>query len=149
MNTYPTIKHVTPAVLRAMGKQEATYAELVQALRLIEHATAPTPDDGGHHEAAHSIATEVLFRVLAVVADGKAQEPVAEVIIGGNGHIGILPLGPLEHEQPLYAAPRPRIKDLIAEERQRIKDLIAEERQRRAPPPEPELESQHPRNLHP
>jgi hypothetical protein len=46
-------------------------------------------------------------------------EPVAEVIIGGNGHIGILPLGPLEHEQPLYAAPRPRIKDLIAEERQR------------------------------
>ena len=40
------------------------------------------------------------------VVDVPAAEPVAEVIIGGNGHIGILPLGPLEHEQPLYAAPR-------------------------------------------
>jgi hypothetical protein len=39
--------------------------ELVQALELIRHATAPTPDDGGHHEAAHDIADGVLKRVEA------------------------------------------------------------------------------------
>jgi hypothetical protein len=75
------------------------------------HNGKPTPIP------ANIIATEHGWIATPVVA--APQEPVAEVIIGGNGHIGILPLGPLEHEQPLYAAPRPRIKDLISEERQR------------------------------
>lgn len=39
--------------------------ELLTALRLIEHATAPTHDDGAHHEAAHDIASEILRRVDA------------------------------------------------------------------------------------
>lgn len=38
-------------------------SELIQALELIQHATAPTPKDGGHHEAAHDIADEILKRV--------------------------------------------------------------------------------------
>jgi len=55
--------------------------------------------------------------VRALRDSEKPDEPVAEVIIGGNGHISILPLAELEHEQPLYA--RPRIKELMAQERQR------------------------------
>lgn len=39
--------------------------ELITALRLIEHATAPTHDDGAHHEAAHEIASEILGRADA------------------------------------------------------------------------------------
>lgn len=39
--------------------------ELVRALKLIRHATAPTPNDGGHHEAAHDLADAVLKRVEA------------------------------------------------------------------------------------
>lgn len=39
--------------------------ELVRALELILHATAPAPDDGGHQEAAHDLASEVLSRVEA------------------------------------------------------------------------------------
>jgi hypothetical protein len=55
--------------------------------------------------------------VSAAPSPAEPDQPVAEVIIGGNGHIGILPLAELEHEQPLYA--RPRIKELMAQERQR------------------------------
>lgn len=40
-----------------------SHDDLVHALRLIQHATAPTPDDGGHHEAAHDIAKDVLDKV--------------------------------------------------------------------------------------
>lgn len=36
---------------------------LLNAMRLIEHATAPTQDDGGHHEAAHDIATAAIAKV--------------------------------------------------------------------------------------
>lgn len=39
--------------------------ELVQTLELIRHATAPTHDDGGHHEAAHDLADDMLKRVEA------------------------------------------------------------------------------------
>lgn len=39
--------------------------ELLTALRLIEHATAPTHDDDAHHEAAHEIASEILARADA------------------------------------------------------------------------------------
>lgn len=51
--------------------------ELVRALELIRHATAPTPDDGGHHEAAHDLADAALKRVEArrayVAALDKAE----------------------------------------------------------------------------
>ncbi len=40
-----------------------SYEELVTALELIEHATKPEPDDGGHHEAAHDLASNALNRV--------------------------------------------------------------------------------------
>lgn len=41
------------------------YDELVRALRLIEHATAPTHEDGAYHECAHDLSTEILARVDA------------------------------------------------------------------------------------
>ena len=74
-NTFPTIVRITPAVLKATGKTEATYADLVTALRLIEHATAPTPDDGGGHENAYSIAIDALHRVLDESLRSAPQEP--------------------------------------------------------------------------
>ena len=37
--------------------------ELVQALRLIHHATAPTHKDGAYHENAFEIADGILKRV--------------------------------------------------------------------------------------
>jgi len=84
-STFPTIKEITPAVRRAMGNTDASYDDLVQALRLVEHATAPTPDDGGGHEAAHSIATEALSRAAAPVQ----QEPVGKVNVRPDGTVGI------------------------------------------------------------
>lgn len=42
-----------------------SYDELVNTLEQIRHATAPTPDDGGHHEAAHDLADAMLKRVEA------------------------------------------------------------------------------------
>jgi len=46
--------------------------ELVRALELIQHATAPTPDDGGHHEAAYELASSVLHKVyLRRLYDGR------------------------------------------------------------------------------
>lgn len=39
--------------------------ELVRALELIQHATAPTHEDGAHHEAAHDLASDVLKRLEA------------------------------------------------------------------------------------
>src|SRR5689334_827092 len=46
-----------------------TTDDLLHALRLIQHATAPEPDDGGGHENAHSIASEILKR-----ADARAAQ---------------------------------------------------------------------------
>lgn len=39
--------------------------DLVHALKLIQHATKPSPDDGGYHEAAYDIASEILLRIEA------------------------------------------------------------------------------------
>lgn len=60
-STYPTVskKFTAPAVQAGAP----TYDELVTALRLIEHATAPTHDDGAYHEAAHDLASQVLVRL--------------------------------------------------------------------------------------
>lgn len=63
-STYPTLKTATPAVTVQVGAAP-TYDELVTTLRLIEHATAPTHDDGAYHEAAHDLATGVLARLPA------------------------------------------------------------------------------------
>ncbi len=38
---------------------------VARTLEMIRHATAPTPDDGGHHEAAHDLADAMLRRVEA------------------------------------------------------------------------------------
>lgn len=50
-----------------LRRLHALNGELLEALRLIEHATAPTHDDGGHHEAAHDIARAAIAR-----AEGQA-----------------------------------------------------------------------------
>lgn len=42
-----------------------TIDDLAHTLELIRHATAPTPDDGGHHEAAHDLAMAALERIEA------------------------------------------------------------------------------------
>jgi len=54
-----------PPTVPANHANAPSYDELVNALELIRHATAPTPDDGGHHEAAHELAASVLKRVEA------------------------------------------------------------------------------------
>ena len=55
-----------------------SYDELVNTLELIRHATALTPDGGGHHEAANDLAEAMLKRVEAgrvfVAADMYAEE---------------------------------------------------------------------------
>lgn len=56
---------MNPPTLPADYVKAPSYAELVQALELIRHATAPTHDDGGYHEAAHDLADDVLRRVEA------------------------------------------------------------------------------------
>lgn len=38
----------------------ACEANLLHSMRLIEHATAPSHDDGGHHENAHEIAVAAI-----------------------------------------------------------------------------------------
>lgn len=51
-----------------------SYDELITTLDLIRHATAPTPDDGGHHEAAHDLADAMLKRVEARRQFEQARE---------------------------------------------------------------------------
>lgn len=43
-----------------LADQEAISTSLVQALKLIEHATAPSPRDNGYHEAAYTLAKRAL-----------------------------------------------------------------------------------------
>lgn len=54
-----------PPTVPADHANAPSYADLVNTLELIRHATAPTPDDGGHHEAAHDLADAMLKRVEA------------------------------------------------------------------------------------
>lgn len=42
-----------------------SYQELVTALELVRHATAPSHDDGAYHENAHDLADGILKRVEA------------------------------------------------------------------------------------
>lgn len=49
------------ATLRAdVSKLQSENERLREALEMIRHATAPTPDDGGYHEAAYDLANSAL-----------------------------------------------------------------------------------------
>ena len=54
-----------PPTVPANHANAPSYDDLVNALEQIRHATAPTPNDGGHHEAAHDLADAVLKRIHA------------------------------------------------------------------------------------
>lgn len=49
--------------LHALAVLGEEFGELTKAM--LQHATAPTPDDGGSHEAAHDLAAGMLKRVQA------------------------------------------------------------------------------------
>lgn len=57
-----------PFTVPANFVNHVPYDELVNALRLVQHATAPTHDDGAYHENAHDIASGVLSRIDARAA---------------------------------------------------------------------------------
>lgn len=64
----------------AAAVPETPASVLRLALRNIQHATAPTPDDGGYHEAAYDLATAALEgEVLEapVLQDGIAEGQAA------------------------------------------------------------------------
>ena len=50
--------------------------ELVRALELIRHATAPTHNDGAHHEAAHALADNILCKVEARRKYEDTHQPI-------------------------------------------------------------------------
>ena len=54
-----TCKQAAAELRRLHAQRDA----LLEALRLIEHATAPTHDDGAYHEAAHDIACAAIAAV--------------------------------------------------------------------------------------
>jgi hypothetical protein len=56
---------MNPPTVPADHVNAPSYDELVTTLQLIRHATSPTPDDGGHHEAAHGLADSMLKRIEA------------------------------------------------------------------------------------
>lgn len=56
---------MTPPTLPPNYVGEVHADELVRTLELIRHATAPEPNDCGHHEAAHELADAVLRKVEA------------------------------------------------------------------------------------
>jgi hypothetical protein len=69
-----------PAPQPEGARQMPNVEELLKYLRLIQHATAPTPDDDGSHENAYSIATEALERAGNPPLDNAARE-LAELVI--------------------------------------------------------------------
>jgi hypothetical protein len=54
---------MNPPVLPLDYQKPVYLDELVTALELIRHATAPSHDDGAYHENAHEIADAILKRV--------------------------------------------------------------------------------------
>ena len=54
-----------PPTVPASHANAPSYDELVRTLQLIVHATAPTPEDGGGHENAYTLAMDMLKRVEA------------------------------------------------------------------------------------
>jgi hypothetical protein len=59
----------------ALNSPAPSYDDLVRALAFIEHATAPTHEDGAHHEAAHEIASGILAQVRAANAQPALALP--------------------------------------------------------------------------
>lgn len=60
-----SMNFVTEKGLRARQLARETLdseAGLLHSMRLIEHATAPTHDDGAYHEAAHDLATAAIAK---------------------------------------------------------------------------------------
>ncbi len=54
--------HIAVAMSR-IADLEAQRDVLLIAMKLIQHATSPTPNDGGHHEAAHDISSAAIKAV--------------------------------------------------------------------------------------
>lgn len=65
---------MNPPTLPLNYAKAVYHDELVTALELVRHATAPSPDDGGYHENAHDIADAILKRVEARRAYEASQE---------------------------------------------------------------------------
>lgn len=47
----------------------AAAPEMLAALKMIAHATAPSPDDGGHHENAYTLAIEAIAKAKGETND--------------------------------------------------------------------------------
>ena len=93
--------HMKPPTVPLNYVNMPSQDDLVRTLRLIQHATAPMPDDGGYHEAAHDLASAVLSRVDAAA------------LREGSNPKGECPPGPsAEHEEPGRLADAPNPEDL-------------------------------------
>lgn len=57
-----------------------SYDDLVQALLMIQHATAPKPDDGGHHEAAYDLATDALSGINKGRLAGQVEQQYGKAL---------------------------------------------------------------------
>ena len=56
---YPACTESAAELRRLCAQRDA----LLIAMKLIQHATSPTPNDGGHHEAAHDISSAAIKAV--------------------------------------------------------------------------------------
>ena len=65
---YPSKGNPADDELEANARLIASAPDLLAALRLIEHATAPSHDDGVHHEAAHEIAVAAIAKATGAPA---------------------------------------------------------------------------------
>lgn len=85
--------HMNPPTLPADYVPAVHADELVRTLELIWHATAPTPDDGGHHEAAHDLADAALKKIEArrLYEAKHLPSPAPLVPIDPNARAGKLP----------------------------------------------------------
>ena len=90
-----------PPAVPANHANAPSYEDLVNTLEQIRHATAPTPDDGGHHEAAHDLADAMLKRVQArhayeasrdqrqvCTCDGAGRGAGRACVVQGGGRLG-------------------------------------------------------------
>lgn len=104
----------------AVPANAPSYEELVNALVQVRHATAPDPDDGGYHEAAHDIADAVLKRVATVQC--ATPEPLACHVCGSTSEqhfngCGIAEFCP-ETGRPIPRQTEPPATALTKEERE-------------------------------
>ena len=81
---------MNPPTVLADHVNAPSYADLVTTLQLIRHATAPAPDDGGHHEAAHDLANSMLKRIEARQSYEDRHPPMASIPIKRDPKTGAL-----------------------------------------------------------